>query len=336
MRPVPTGRKIELKSCRTRRRGHPRPGSATNCFSPRRPRRMTPVPPGRFRAPPGARRRWPDLTSRAEPGVHTPGPGGRPAGPSARTGPRRAGCCRERPVRAAATAQGHPGTEASSGPPGSGRCVRRGHRPHPPVPAASPARDVTRPLPAGRGRTYAHSAAHAPAPPQSGMTRPGARHRAPDPADLTTGPGRSVHAPHRTDSRRHGHDTIPPARRAAGRKEPGVTAGPDELLTVEEVIAELRVPRSTFYRWRQQGTAPAVVKLPSGAVRIRRTALDAVAARPGRRPRRSTPRDQLPGQILGHQEDRRHGPRPVPGPLGRRRPRALQVIRCQSRSRTRS
>jgi excisionase family DNA binding protein len=49
---------------------------------------------------------------------------------------------------------------------------------------------------------------------------------------------------------------------------------PDELLTIEEVIAELRVPRSTFYQWRQTGTAPRVMKLPSGAVRIRRTALE--------------------------------------------------------------
>ena len=48
----------------------------------------------------------------------------------------------------------------------------------------------------------------------------------------------------------------------------------DELLTIEEVIAELRVPRSTFYRWRQKGIAPRVMKLPSGAVRIRRTALN--------------------------------------------------------------
>ena len=49
---------------------------------------------------------------------------------------------------------------------------------------------------------------------------------------------------------------------------------PDELLTIEEVIAELRVPRSTFYRWREKGVAPRVMKLPSGAVRIRRTALN--------------------------------------------------------------
>jgi excisionase family DNA binding protein len=53
-----------------------------------------------------------------------------------------------------------------------------------------------------------------------------------------------------------------------------VAGEPDELLTIAEVISELRVPRSTFCRWRQQGTAPQAVKLPSGAVRIRRTALD--------------------------------------------------------------
>jgi len=53
-----------------------------------------------------------------------------------------------------------------------------------------------------------------------------------------------------------------------------VAGQPDELLTIDEVITELRVPRSTFYRWRQTGIAPRVMKLPSGAVRIRRTALE--------------------------------------------------------------
>jgi predicted DNA-binding transcriptional regulator AlpA len=56
-------------------------------------------------------------------------------------------------------------------------------------------------------------------------------------------------------------------------EEPGVAGQPGELLTIEEVIAELRVPRSSFYRWRQKGTGPRVMKLPNGAVRIRRTAL---------------------------------------------------------------
>jgi predicted DNA-binding transcriptional regulator AlpA len=48
----------------------------------------------------------------------------------------------------------------------------------------------------------------------------------------------------------------------------------DELMTIPEVIAELRVPRSTFYRWRQIGMGPASVKLPNGQVRIRRSALE--------------------------------------------------------------
>jgi len=53
-----------------------------------------------------------------------------------------------------------------------------------------------------------------------------------------------------------------------------VAGQPDELLTIEEVVTELRVPRSTFYRWRQTGIAPRVMKLPNGTVRIRRAALE--------------------------------------------------------------
>jgi predicted DNA-binding transcriptional regulator AlpA len=48
---------------------------------------------------------------------------------------------------------------------------------------------------------------------------------------------------------------------------------PDELLTIDEVIAELRVSRAAFHRWRQQGIGPASLRLPGGAVRIRRTVL---------------------------------------------------------------
>jgi excisionase family DNA binding protein len=62
--------------------------------------------------------------------------------------------------------------------------------------------------------------------------------------------------------------------RAAGRKEkPGVTDQPDDLLTIEEVIATLRVSRAAFYRWRRQGTGPPAARLPGGAVRIQRSAL---------------------------------------------------------------
>jgi predicted DNA-binding transcriptional regulator AlpA len=49
----------------------------------------------------------------------------------------------------------------------------------------------------------------------------------------------------------------------------------DELLTVPEVLAELRVPRSTWYQWRQVGKSPRVYKLPNGELRIRRSALNA-------------------------------------------------------------
>jgi predicted DNA-binding transcriptional regulator AlpA len=48
-----------------------------------------------------------------------------------------------------------------------------------------------------------------------------------------------------------------------------------ELLTIGEVIAQLRVSRATFSRWRQLGRGPASIRLPNGQVRIRRAALEA-------------------------------------------------------------
>jgi predicted DNA-binding transcriptional regulator AlpA len=54
-----------------------------------------------------------------------------------------------------------------------------------------------------------------------------------------------------------------------------VTQNPDALLTVAEVLAELRVARSTFDDWRIKGMAPECIKLPNGQLRIRRTQLDA-------------------------------------------------------------
>jgi predicted DNA-binding transcriptional regulator AlpA len=48
----------------------------------------------------------------------------------------------------------------------------------------------------------------------------------------------------------------------------------DELLTVSEVLAELRgVSRRTFYRWREIGAAPACIRLPNGELRIWRSEL---------------------------------------------------------------
>jgi excisionase family DNA binding protein len=48
-----------------------------------------------------------------------------------------------------------------------------------------------------------------------------------------------------------------------------------EQLTVDQLCAELQIARSTFYQWRQVGKAPRSVRLPNGAIRIRRDDLDA-------------------------------------------------------------
>ncbi|MFD5408587.1 helix-turn-helix transcriptional regulator [Streptomyces nojiriensis] len=48
----------------------------------------------------------------------------------------------------------------------------------------------------------------------------------------------------------------------------------DEMLTIPQVIEEIGVPRATFYRWRQLRKGPKAIKLPSGAVRIRRSELE--------------------------------------------------------------
>jgi len=40
----------------------------------------------------------------------------------------------------------------------------------------------------------------------------------------------------------------------------------DELLTVQELLAELRVPRSTWYQWRQAGKAPRVVEAEAAVI----------------------------------------------------------------------
>ena len=60
-----------------------------------------------------------------------------------------------------------------------------------------------------------------------------------------------------------------------GAELPRPRNGALDLLSIPEVIAELGVPRSTFYRWRQMGVGPRAIKLPNGQVRIRRTVLEA-------------------------------------------------------------
>ncbi len=57
-------------------------------------------------------------------------------------------------------------------------------------------------------------------------------------------------------------------------KERTPVAGTEQL-TVEQLCAELQVARSTFYQWRQLGRGPRCVRLPNGAIRVRRADLDA-------------------------------------------------------------
>lgn len=44
-----------------------------------------------------------------------------------------------------------------------------------------------------------------------------------------------------------------------------------QKLTVDEVCAELQIARSTFYDWRQKSRGPRCIRLPNGALRIRRS-----------------------------------------------------------------
>jgi Helix-turn-helix domain len=65
------------------------------------------------------------------------------------------------------------------------------------------------------------------------------------------------------------------------RRPEGPGTADDPLLTIDEVIAELRVPRAAFYRRRRQGAGPAVMRLPGGGARVRRSALTAWSRRLG-------------------------------------------------------
>jgi predicted DNA-binding transcriptional regulator AlpA len=45
-------------------------------------------------------------------------------------------------------------------------------------------------------------------------------------------------------------------------------------LTVADLCSELGIARSTFYDWRSARKAPCCIKLPNGAIRIRRVDLE--------------------------------------------------------------
>jgi excisionase family DNA binding protein len=90
---------------------------------------------------------------------------------------------------------------------------------------------------------------------------------------LTPRPQQSGAGAGRTDRHRPPARTARSTAPATAAGEPDGPAAPDALLTIEEVIAQLRVSRAAFYRWRRRGTGPAEVRLPGGGVRIRRSAL---------------------------------------------------------------
>lgn len=59
------------------------------------------------------------------------------------------------------------------------------------------------------------------------------------------------------------------ARRKATRgPRPAERADLGELLTLPEVLATLRVAKSTFFRWRALGKAPQMIKYPNGSLMI--------------------------------------------------------------------
>lgn len=55
----------------------------------------------------------------------------------------------------------------------------------------------------------------------------------------------------------------------------GNDSAPTQLLTLPQVLAELEVPKSTFFRWKAIGKAPRTIKYPNGSLRVRRRDLEA-------------------------------------------------------------
>ncbi|WP_019630216.1 helix-turn-helix transcriptional regulator [Actinomadura atramentaria] len=44
----------------------------------------------------------------------------------------------------------------------------------------------------------------------------------------------------------------------------------DDKLTVAQICKDLGIASRTFYEWRAKGTGPRCIKLPNGALRVRR------------------------------------------------------------------
>jgi predicted DNA-binding transcriptional regulator AlpA len=58
---------------------------------------------------------------------------------------------------------------------------------------------------------------------------------------------------------------------AVSHRERTPTVPVEEKLTVKEFCEEFKISESTFYDWRAKRRAPVCIKLPNGALRIRRS-----------------------------------------------------------------
>jgi predicted DNA-binding transcriptional regulator AlpA len=45
----------------------------------------------------------------------------------------------------------------------------------------------------------------------------------------------------------------------------------DKKLTIQEILDDLGIARSTFSDWRTKGSAPRCLKLPNGELRVRQS-----------------------------------------------------------------
>lgn len=65
-----------------------------------------------------------------------------------------------------------------------------------------------------------------------------------------------------------------PTNRPPGRKPEKTTPARCPSLKLPDVLDEIGMSRSAFYRMRARGKAPKCIKLPNGQIRIRRNDLD--------------------------------------------------------------
>ena len=48
----------------------------------------------------------------------------------------------------------------------------------------------------------------------------------------------------------------------------------DELLTINDVVREFRISRSTLWRWRVKGEFPECIQLSENCIRVKRSTIE--------------------------------------------------------------